>query len=154
MGRSQSNRHKGGLARRLHEELQLLFLNELTDERLESVEFTTTSLSSDKRLVTVCYLPPDAGADDDENQTVLEDLLEDIKPQVAARAADVLRRVPEIRFRFDRGAGNERRVSAILDELRETGALNTPPEPSQTPRPEDARQADNDDEPGFPPEIA
>lgn len=108
---------KQSAVRRLAEELELLFLNEVGDDRLAGVDVTGIDLSPDKKVVTVSYLPP-AG----QEETVAE-VFDGLLPVVEERCIEVLRKRPEVRFRYDRGAQNERRVGEILEELRDGGEL-------------------------------
>ena len=114
--------------RRLLDEFELFVANELVDDRLEGFQLTGLELSADKAFVTILYLLPDEKRGD-----VAEEALEDLQGVFGERARDVLQKSPDIRYRFDRGAENQRRVSSILDELRASGELDasTPEEPGK-----------------------
>ena len=104
--------------RRLLDELELFVANELVDDRLQGFQLTGVELSPDKAHVTILYLLPDERIGD-----AADEALEDLEGVFAERAREVLHKNPEIRYRFDRGADNQRRVSSILDELRASGEL-------------------------------
>ncbi len=113
--------HKGrgfdAKKRRLADELACFFLNELNDDRLVGCEFTGCDLSADLRHLTVFYLLPErAGEEAERAISGVQGVDED-------RAFEVLQRRPEARFKYDRGAANQRRVGEILEELRGEGQL-------------------------------
>lgn len=123
---ARSNRNQGShasIVRRLTEELEIFFLNEVVDERLADVEITGLRLARDKKTVTLSYLPPEGSED------VVAGGLESLRPALEERLAEILRRRPSVGFRYDRGASNERRVEEILDELRAKGELPDTREP-------------------------
>ncbi|MFQ5504651.1 MAG: ribosome-binding factor A [Planctomycetota bacterium] len=100
--------------RKLHElqsELEAFFHNEVVDERLEGLSLTGIELSSDRKHLTLRYLPVE-GRDESAQEG-----LQHILALVRERAREVLFRAPEIRFKLDRGAQNRQRVERILREL-------------------------------------
>ena len=107
----------------LEVELQAFFANEVNDERLWDVEITRIEVSADRKYVQLYYLPP-GGAEE-----IVAEAMEDLLPRLIGCAAEVLFHAPRFSLKLDRGAGNKRRVSEILDELRDDRKL-TPGENS------------------------
>lgn len=96
----------------LEQELLSFFQNEVVDDRLLGLVATRVELSQDRRHLTVYYLP-----EEDADAAATTAGLEDLHHEILDRAFDVLHRRPELRFKLDKGAGNQRRVEAILAEL-------------------------------------
>ena len=105
----------------VEQELLAWFENEVVDEALEGYRLTRVELSSDRSHLTLWYLPPEgAGPEEDvgEEAPEAEAALAGHRRDVQDRVEEILRKRPEVRWREDRGAQNQRRVESILEELR------------------------------------
>lgn len=113
----------------VEQELLAWFENEVVDEALEGYRLTRVDLSGDRAHLTLWYLTPEEGPPDggpvvegSEGEPEAEAALAAHRRDVQDRVEEILRKRPEIRWREDRGAHNQRRVETILEELRgETG---------------------------------
>ncbi|GEM_PF-5296232 len=98
----------------LQDEVDYFFRNELCDEALMGVQLTRIALTPDRKIMTVYYLPPE-----ELKGEMVEEKIEDLRPILADRVFPILERRPEIRFKWDRGAENQRRVEELLKEIQE-----------------------------------
>ena len=96
----------------LRDEVDFFFRNELCDEALMGTQMTRIELTPDRKLMTIYYLAPEGREDGVDKK------IEDLRPILADRAFPILERRPEIRFKRDRGAENQRRVEELLKEIK------------------------------------
>lgn len=98
---------------RLKQALDVAFDHLSDDDVLGAVSLTGLELTPDRRNITLFWVGPD-GAD----EAAIERALDSVRFHLESEAEEVVRRRAKIRFVMDRGAVNQRRVEAILDELQ------------------------------------
>ena len=95
----------------LRDEVDSFFRNELCDEALMGVQMTRLALTPDRKMMTVYYLAPEGREEQARSK------IEDLRPILADLAFPILERRAEVRFKWDRGAENQRRVEELLREI-------------------------------------
>lgn len=116
-----NGRRKSRLASVLRTEVAELFLHEVGDEALRTVNITDVELTADCKLARVYF------AADREAPKVVEGGLRRVTPWVRAKLAERLsmRSVPQIEFRRDEHAAKVASLFKTFDEMaKETGSLS------------------------------
>jgi ribosome-binding factor A len=117
----------------IRHELASLLLREVHDPGIGFVTLTSVKMSPDLQLARVFYtIIGDAKAQKATAQA-LERATPFLRRQIGARVR--LRRVPELRFEFDKGVENQDRIEKILMDLQaERDARSSdPPDPPDPP---------------------
>lgn len=113
----------------IRQELSELLAREVHDPGIGFVTLTSVKVSPDLQLARVFYT---LIGDDKAHRETAQALIRAtpfLRRQIAARIR--LRRVPEIRFEFDKGVENQDRIERILMDLKaEREARGEAPEPS------------------------
>ena len=115
----------------IREELATLLVREVKDPGIGFVTLTRVKVSPDLQLVRVYYTILGDEKAQRETDKALTRATPFLRRQIAARVR--LRRVPEIRFEFDRSVQHQDRIEKILLDLqaeREARALQ-PQEPEE-----------------------
>lgn len=116
----------------LRQELSLLLLREVHDPGIGLVTLTRVKVSPDLQMARVFYTVIGDDKTKAETKKALERATPFLRRHIGARIR--LRRVPEIRFEFDRSVETQDRVEQILIELeaerkaREPGSGGEDPE--------------------------
>jgi ribosome-binding factor A len=99
----------------IHEELESLVRDEVTDPRLEGVRCTSVELSVDYRSARVNFvLPP--GDESPARIAKVDKAFERATPFLRARLGDALdlKRVPQLRFLYDRDGAARARAEELM----------------------------------------
>jgi ribosome-binding factor A len=136
----------------IRQELAVLLMREVHDPGIGFVTLTRTKMSPDLTLARVYYtLMGDAKAKRD-TQKALERATPFLRRQIAARVR--LRRVPEIKFEYDRAVEHQDRVETLLRDIEEERKLHpivTDGDDANAPSPApDAAPEANDGDPAPP----
>ncbi len=99
----------------IREELDALFRTEMSDPAIEGVRVVAAELSVDYRSVRVRFIVPDDAQADRAERALLH-----AGTYIRRRLVEALdlKRIPTLRFLFDRDAAASARAAAILDEER------------------------------------
>lgn len=99
----------------IREELDALFRTEMSDPAIEGVRVVAAELSVDYRSVRVRFIVPDDAQADRAEKGLMH-----AGTYIRRRLVEALdlKRIPTIRFIFDRDAAASARAAAILDEER------------------------------------
>ena len=95
----------------------MLLLREVHDPGIGLVTLTRVKVSPDLQLARVYYTLIGDDKARDQTKKALERATPFLRRQIASRVR--LRRVPELRFEFDRSVENQDRIEKILLELQE-----------------------------------
>jgi ribosome-binding factor A len=114
-GEAPGHRH-ARLEQVLHEELNALARDELSDPRLDGVQFTSVALSVDYRSARVGYAPPQSGPPGGDP---IERALARATPFLRARLAEAvsLKFVPALRFVRDASFDVDAQLDADPDPI-------------------------------------
>ena len=120
----------------IREELAALLVREVKDPAIGFLTLTRVKVSPDLQLARVFYttLGDDKARKDTEK--ALARATPFLRRHIGARVR--LRRVPELRFEFDRGVEHQDRIEKILMDLqaeREARAGDAPAEPAEPANP-------------------
>jgi ribosome-binding factor A len=131
----------------IRKELAVILAREVHDPGIGFVTLTRTKVSPDLQLVRVYYtLIGDAKAKRD-TQAALDRATPFLRRQIGSRVR--LRRVPELRFEFDRSVEHQDRIEQILIDLAEERRLHPIEESAPTP---DAASSSPDADSGAEPD--
>ena len=97
------------------QELAVLLVREVKDPGVGFVTLTRTKVSPDLQLVRIYYTLIGDEKVKRESQRALERATPYLRRQIANRVR--LRRVPELRFEFDKGVEHQDRIERILLDL-------------------------------------
>jgi ribosome-binding factor A len=110
----------------LRQELSLLLLREVHDPGIGLVTLTRVKVSPDLQMARVYYTSIGDDKARAETKKALDRATPFLRRQIGSRIR--LRRVPEIRFEFDRSVENQDRIEKILLELEEERQARRPDE--------------------------
>jgi ribosome-binding factor A len=115
---------------------------DLADPRLTAVYIHDVSVTNDLSLATVTVRLMVGGEEEAERKAVIA-LLQRLAPRLRSVLAPQLkmRRVPDLRFRYDVGTDHAQRIEAVLREIKEEDAARkaAPPPPDKGSDPSDER---------------
>jgi ribosome-binding factor A len=130
----------------IRHELATLLSREVHDPGIGFITLTRVKVSPDLQLARVFYTMM---GDDKQHRDTEKALLRAtpfLRRQIGARVR--LRRVPELRFEFDRSVENQDRIERILIELQaERDAANAAQNPQDLPNPQDPQDPQNPKDP-------
>ena len=106
----------------IRQELAILLAREVHDPGVGFVTLTHTKVSPDLQLVRVYYTLIGDEKAKRVSQQALERATPFLRRHIAARVR--LRRVPEIRFEFDRSVEHQDRIEKLLIDIAEERRLN------------------------------
>lgn len=106
----------------IRKELAVILAREVHDPGIGFVTLTRTKVSPDLQLVRVYYTLIGDDRAKRETQNALERATPFLRRQVGSRVR--LRRVPEIRFEFDRSVEHQDRIEQILIDIAEERRLH------------------------------
>jgi ribosome-binding factor A len=124
----------------LRQELSQLLLSVVHDPGIGLVTITGVKVSPDLQLARVSYTQMGDDKAKRETERALERAIPFLRRQIGARMR--LRRVPELRFQFDKSVEHQDRIEQILLDLE---AERRAREDGQGPREEDPSQTSNFD---------
>ena len=101
----------------IREELSDLLAREVHDPGIGFITLTRTKVSPDLQLVRVYYTTMGDEKARKDTQRALERATPFLRREIARRIR--LRRVPELRFEFDKNVENQDRIERILLELEQ-----------------------------------
>jgi ribosome-binding factor A len=101
----------------LRQELSMLLLREVHDPGIGLVTLTRVTMSPDLQMARVFYTLIGDDKAKRETQKALERATPFLRRQIGARVR--LRRVPELRFEFDKSIENQERIERILLDLQQ-----------------------------------
>ncbi|HHZ11367.1 MAG TPA: 30S ribosome-binding factor RbfA [Acholeplasmataceae bacterium] len=103
------------LEKAIERELGNILISEIKDDRLKYVTFTKVSLTNDLSIATVYYTV--RGTEEQKEATSRS--LEEAKGFIRTSLSKVLevRKVPELRFKYDESLERGERIDAILKNL-------------------------------------
>jgi ribosome-binding factor A len=101
----------------LRQELSLLLLREVHDPGIGLVTLTRVKVSPDLQMARVYYTSIGDDKARAETKKALDRATPFLRRQIGSRIR--LRRVPEIRFEFDKSVENQDRIEKILLDLEE-----------------------------------
>lgn len=101
----------------IRQELAILLTREVHDPGVGFVTLTRTKVSPDLLLVRVYYTTVGDERGRRETQRALDRATPFLRRQIGSRVR--LRRVPELRFEFDRGVEHQARIEALLIDIAE-----------------------------------
>jgi ribosome-binding factor A len=110
----------------LRQELSLLLLREVHDPGIGLVTLTRVKVSPDLQMARVYYTSIGDDKARAETKKALDRATPFLRRQIGSRIR--LRRVPEIRFEFDRSVENQDRIEKILLDLEEERQARRPDE--------------------------
>ena len=117
---------QGNRAERVGEEvrqaLAVLLAREVHDPGVGFVTLTRTKVSPDLQLVRVFYTTVGDEKSRRESQRALDRATPFLRRQISARVR--LRRVPELRFEFDRSVEDQARIEQLLINIAEERRLH------------------------------
>ena len=126
----------------LRQELSLLLAREVHDPGVGFVTLTRVKVSPDLQMARVFYTTMGDERARGETQRALDRATPFLRHQIASRVR--LRRVPELRFEFDRAVEHQDRIEQILLDLEhERKARAAAGDPSD--QPEGATSADDEE---------
>ena len=106
----------------IRQELAVLLTREVHDPGIGFVTLTRTKVSPDLQLVRVYYTMIGDERSRRETQRALDRATPFLRRQIGARIH--LRRVPELRFEFDRSVEHQDRIEQILIDIAEERRLH------------------------------
>jgi ribosome-binding factor A len=106
----------------IRQELAVLLMREVHDPGIGFVTLTRTKMSPDLTLARVYYTLMGDEKAKRETQRALERATPFLRRQIAARVR--LRRVPEIKFEYDRAVEHQDRVEMLLRDIEEERKLH------------------------------
>ena len=106
----------------IRQELAVLLMREVHDPGIGFVTLTRTKMSPDLTLARVYYTLMGDEKAKRETQRALERATPFLRRQIAARVR--LRRVPEIKFEYDRAVEHQDRVETLLRDIEEERKLH------------------------------
>jgi ribosome-binding factor A len=103
------------LEKAIERELGNILVSEIKDDRLKYVTFTKVSLTADLSIATVFYTVRGT----EEQSIATSKNLEDAKGfiRTALSRALAIRKVPELRFKYDKSLEHRERIDSILKNL-------------------------------------
>lgn len=106
----------------IRQELAILLAREVHDPGIGFVTLTRTKMSPDLQLIRVYYTLIGDDRAKRDTQRALERATPFLRRHIAARVR--LRRVPEIRFEFDRTVEHQDRIEQLLIDIAEERRLH------------------------------
>lgn len=106
----------------IRQELATLLAREVHDPGIGFVTLTRTKVSPDLQLVRVYYTTMGDDRARRETQRALDRATPFLRRQIGARVR--LRRVPELRFEFDRSVEHQDRIEQLLIDIAEDRRLH------------------------------
>jgi ribosome-binding factor A len=104
------------VAEEIRHELAVLLSREVQDPKIGFVTLTRVKMSPDLQLARVFYTTLGDDAQRRETEKALGRATPFLRRRIGARIR--LRRVPELRFEFDRSVENQDRIEKILIDLQ------------------------------------
>ena len=135
-----AKRRAARIAARIHQDVGMILLSDLSDPRLELVTITRAEVSDDLRHATVFY----SVLGDEAKRRTAERGLASARGLVRSRIAQGLglREAPEIHFLFDPSIAKAIEISKLLDQV----AAELPERKAETETEADAEPPDEDGE--------
>ena len=127
----------------IRQELAVLLAREVHDPGVGFVTLTRTKVSPDLQLVRVYYTLIGDDKAKRSSQQALERATPFLRRHIAARVR--LRRVPEIRFEFDRSVEHQDRIEKLLIDIEEERRLHPIVEEPEGTEPAAAPSRDDDE---------
>ena len=127
----------------IRQELAVLLAREVHDPGVGFVTLTRTKVSPDLQLVRVYYTLIGDDKAKRSSQQALERATPFLRRHIAARVR--LRRVPEIRFEFDRSVEHQDRIEKLLIDIAEERRLHPIVEEPEGAEPAAAPSRDDDE---------
>lgn len=127
----------------IRQELAMLLAREVHDPGIGFVTLTRAKVSPDLQLVRVYYTLIGDDRAKRDTQRALERATPFLRRQIGSRVR--LRRVPEIRFEFDRSVEHQDRIEQLLIDIAEERRLH-PIDESEPASADDGGAANADDE--------
>ena len=113
----------------IREEIATLLVREVKDPGIGFITLTRVKVSPDLQLVRIFYTTLGDEKSRKETEKALARATPFLRRQIGARVR--LRRVPELRFEFDRNVEHQDRIEKILLDLQAEREARTPTEPEE-----------------------
>ena len=113
----------------IREEIATLLVREVKDPGIGFITLTRVKVSPDLQLVRIFYTTLGDEKSRKDTEKALARATPFLRRQIAARVR--LRRVPELRFEFDRNVEHQDRIEKILLDLQAEREARTPTEPEE-----------------------